>query len=243
MAGPFLPASPAAALCPAAELPVLLAAAAPRLHIALAEDAGTHQWQLTLRWPREALLAARKPMLDSTACATPQLRAEACHQALQDELAYRGAVLDAALAPAVRSLQRQPAPPGPEAEAEAALHYLLLIPRDGEAAIEAVLQALPLALSRGAMADLHGPMPPVHFHAWQVAEADEQALRTAWSLLGLPEKVDLQALRRRWHSQRAEPAPSRLAPALAAAELDASDLAALLPRARRRLIPCGGHAA
>ena len=40
LAGPLLPADPAAALCPAAELPLLLETAEPRLRLALAEQAG-----------------------------------------------------------------------------------------------------------------------------------------------------------------------------------------------------------
>ncbi|WP_160000708.1 GvpL/GvpF family gas vesicle protein [Roseomonas sp. 18066] len=236
LAGPFLPASPAAALCPAAELPALLAAAAPRLQIALAEDAGTHQWQLTLRWPRERLMALRHAMIAHAtedaagdgALPGPAGLAAAEEAALRDELAYRAAVLEAALAPAVRRLQRQGAEP-------LALRYLLLVPRDGEAAIEAVLRGLAPAIARGAMADLQGPMPPVHFHAWQVAEAEEQALRAAWALLGLPERVELAALRRCGRPAPPPPVPDRGLAAL----FPGAELETLLPRARRRLIPCG----
>ncbi|WP_131829821.1 GvpL/GvpF family gas vesicle protein, partial [Teichococcus deserti] len=230
LAGPFLPASPAAALCPAAELPALLAAAAPRLQIALAEDAGTHQWQLTLRWPREQLMALRHAMISDgrggqDVLPTAAQRAAAEEDALKEELACRGTVLEAALAPAIRRLQREPAEPQ-------ALRYLLLIPRDGEAAIEAVLRGLAPEIARGAVADLQGPMPPVHFHAWQVAEAEEQALRAAWALLGLPERVELAALRR---CGRAAPPPA-LPDRGIAALFPGAELETLLPRARRRLV-------
>jgi hypothetical protein len=226
LAGPFLPASPAAALCPAAELPALLAAAAPRLRLALAEDAGLHQWQLTLRWPRETLMAQRRPVMTAEQTETA---------ALAEELAYRGAVLDGALAPAVRRLQREAAGP-------LALRYLLLIPRDAGAAVEAVLRDLPAAIARGVQADLQGPLPPLQFHAWQVAEAEEQALRAAWSLLGLPPQVDLGVLHRGGRVARPETPAGTPGPRLAGL-FSGDDLASLLPRARRRLIPCGGHAA
>ncbi|MCQ4161677.1 J domain-containing protein [Roseomonas sp. GC11] len=256
MAGPFLPASPAAALCPAAELPALLAAAAPRLRLALEEDAGTHQWQLALRWPAEALLALRREMIAAELAAlgaAPEAEASAMAAALAaalaEELAYRAAAIEAALKPALRSLRREPA--GQEGE----LRFLLLVPRGGEAAIEDVLHALPQELSRGAVAELQGPMPPVNFHAWEVAEAEEQALRAAWALLGLPERVDAEALRRRWRDRATDLHPDAggvgdggqmaqmqgayrlLAPLFAGAQ--ESDLATLLPRARRRLVPSG----
>ena len=233
LAGPFLPASPAAALCPAAELPALLATAAPRLHIALAEDAGTHQWRLVLQWPGEHLLALRRAMsahlLDGAADPlAPAPPAEADEAVLADELAYRGAVLEAALAPAVRRLQREPGD-------ARTLRYLLLIPRDGEAAIEAALRGLGPEITAGAVADLQGPMPPVHFHAWEVAEAEESALRAAWALLGLPERVALAAQRRGGPAGPPLPASARGLAAL----FPGTELEMLLPRARRRLIPCG----
>lgn len=255
---PFLPANPAAALCPAAELPELLEAAADGLGAALERDGATHQWQVTLRWPVEHWLVSHRPRL-MAAQASGELRdstalAAAIAQAMVDEAAQRAARLEAALAPAVLRLARLPA------GAETELSFVLLVPRAREEIIEQALQALPADLSAGGSAELRGPMPPVNFAAWQVAEAEEPALRAAWALLGLPERVDAEVLRLRWRDRAANLHPDRtLAPGdggamaemrgayrLLAPLLDAgkdTDLTALLPRARRRLVPCGEVAA
>lgn len=215
LAGPFLPAAPAAALCPAAELPALLEIAAPRLRLALAEHAGTHQWSLTLRWPEAALQAAPG--------------------GAGAELARRARRVEAALRPALLRVRR-------EAEtAPATLRYLLLVPRGQEAAIETALLGLPPETGRGAVADLHGPMPPLGFHAWQVAEAEAGALRAAWALLGPPEGVEVSALRpRHGLALPATPAQGRLAPLFR--EAGPVELARLLPLSRRRLVPCDAPA-
>lgn len=200
LAGPLLPADPAAALCPAAELPLLLETAEPRLRLALAEQAGTHQWSLLLHWP------------EARPAAGPEL----------ERRAHR---VEEVLRPALLRLRR-------EAASAAMLRYRLLVPRGQEAAIEAALFGLPPDVARGAVADLQGPMPPLGFHAWRVAEAEAGAMRAAWALLGAPEGVALAARR-----PRAVPAPQgRLAPLFR--EAGAVELARLLPLSRRRLEPC-----
>ena len=59
-AGPLLPADPAAPPIKRGELPRLVGAAARRLLPALARDGAKQQWEITMRWPPEVVLAPHR---------------------------------------------------------------------------------------------------------------------------------------------------------------------------------------
>ncbi|WP_419897212.1 GvpL/GvpF family gas vesicle protein [Roseomonas sp. USHLN139] len=245
--GPFLPADPAAALLPTTAWAPVLEASATALAAALARDGASQEWQLTLGWPPAQLLAPHRAALQPWQGAAPAALAAEIGRLVAAEMAARIAAVEAALAGVTRQWRRQPAATPHEAS------FLLLIERDGMAGLEAALQGLPPALAEAASADLRGPMPPVHFAAWRVAECRPDALRQAWSLLGLGEGADAASLRRSWRRRAAalHPDASRAAAdgAAMASARDAyrllapllreagTDLPGLLRQAGPRLVP------
>ncbi len=248
VAGPFLPADPGAARLPAAELPGLLAAAAPLLEEALATKGARHQWDVVIRWNAEAVVARHRAELQGLAGAA---LARAIRATLVGEREMRAAALRAALRGAVLAIA-EPLP----VEEDAATGLTVLVPAGGEAAIEAALGTLPEEASRDAAADLRGPLPPLGFAALRLAEVPAGAVERAWSLLGLPEAapeaLPASDLTRHWrgiaaklHPDRAGAAadPARFAEAHEAYRLLRSlageaplDRVLLAARARRRLV-------
>ncbi|WBV43497.1 GvpL/GvpF family gas vesicle protein [Pseudoroseomonas cervicalis] len=243
--GPFLPADPAAALLPATAWTSVLAESAAGLAAALARDGALQEWQLTLGWPPAQLLAPHRDALRPWQGTTPAALAAEIGRLVAAEMAPRVAAVEAALAGTTRQWRRQPAAAPHEAG------FLLLIGRDGMAALEAALQGLPADLAEAASADLRGPMPPVHFAAWRVAECRPDALRQAWSLLGLGEGADAASLRRSWRRRAAALHPDAGQAADGAAMAGAreayrllapllrgtTDLPGLLRQAGPRLVP------
>lgn len=238
-AAPFLPANPSAALCAAAELPTLLSSSALELSEALARDGATHQWQMTLRWPVDHWLSAHRARLSDGSLRDGTALARAIANAMAETAAERALRVEAVLAPIVLRVARVPA-------GETELSFALLVPRGREEIIERGLQLLPQDLSRGGSAELRGPMPPVHFAAWQVAEAEGPALRAVWALRGMPRQIEAEALVQR----RLRCAAGRAAEEKAKRQRigegeepecpapgDSPDLQALLSRACRRLVP------
>jgi len=203
--GPFLPADPAAAACPARDLPALLAAAAPALEAALAREGRRHQWEVTLRWPPDAVLAGRREAIRARAASdAPRDIADAVAALLAEARAERAAALRAALRPLVVALS-----PDDVSAGEGETGLTALVPAGGEAAIEAGLGALPAALTQHMSCDLKGPLPPLSFSAFRVEEGQAGTLRGAWRLLGLPARADAGALARRWREVAAALHPDR----------------------------------
>jgi hypothetical protein len=246
--GPFLPADPAAAQCPAGEFAALIEAAAPALGAALAREGGRHQWQVTLRWAPEDILAVRRDAVRRLAASErPKDVADAVAAILAEARAERAAALRAALLPLVAALSPEDVSGG---EGETSL--TILVPAGGEAAIEAGLGAMPPALTQGMSCDLTGPLPPLSFSAFRVVEEEAGRLDGAWRLLGLPARADGRTLARRWREVAGALHPDRAggnAPGFAAASeahrllrgalpADGQDLALqdLATRAGRRII-------
>lgn len=241
--GPFLPCDPSAARCAGErEFAALLDGARDALGAALAEHGARHQWEVALRWRAEDALAARRGEIEALApTREPALLAEAVAAALRNARAERAAALRAALAPNVLALS-----PDDLSAGEAETGLVALVPANGEAAIEAALGALPEALTRGASCDLRGPLPPLSFAAFRVAETNRAALERAWETLGLPDEADGETLARHWRGAAARWHPDRGGGGDEAALRAAGEAHRLLRavvgaggRASRRALPAG----
>jgi hypothetical protein len=183
IAGPFLPAAPNTVVA-VSDLAAIVEAKAADLRAALDDVGRLHQWDVTLRWQAETVLAAQRDGIAAEAA-----RAGGDHRALASAVAAalasarreRLEALRAAIGGFARAvLERASAP-----ETEAGL--TVLVERSGDGAIEAALGRLPPAIQAGASADLRGPMPPVSFAAASVQRITAHEIADAWRLLGLPE--------------------------------------------------------
>lgn len=247
-AGPFLPADPAAPGVPLGELSGLITAAAPRLLPALARDGAKQQWDITLRWPAEAVLAPHRAALVGTAPAGPPAVAALVAGLLRQERDTRLDALRRVLTPCVLALAEGHA-------GDADITVTALVPSGGEAAIEAALGRLPDTASAHAEADLRGPMPPVTFAACTLTDISAGQIAAAWHTLELNGATDAAALRQSWHRRAAALHPDHTGHAADAARLEAArkayrllvpllaeeaeprGLPDLLPLAGRRLVP------
>lgn len=246
-AGPFLPADPAAPAVRRDELPRLVAAVAPRLLAAVMRDGSKQQWDITIGWPAEAVLAPHRAALAAAAAegqaAVVALVGRLLRQVRDDRLA----ALRGALSPVVLAL-------GEGQAADTEIMLTALVPAGGEAAIEAALGRLPDATSAHATANLRGPLPPVSFAACTLAEVTGAEIAAAWRTLDLDGTIDAAGLRRSWRRRAAAVHPDHTGDAADAATLDAarkayrlllplldeagpSALSALLALAGRRLVP------
>lgn len=246
-AGPFLPADPAAPAVKLGELSGLVTAAAPRLLGALLRDGTKQQWDITIRWPAETVLAPSRDALVSTAPAGRPAVAALVAGLLRRERDARLDALRRVLAPCVLALAE-----GQAGDTEITL--TVLVPAGGDADIEAALARLPDAVSADAEADLRGPMPPVSFAACRLAEVSAHDISAAWHMLELNGATDATTLRQSWHRRAAALHPDHTGHAADAARLDAArkayrllvplldeagprGLPDLLPLAGRRLVP------
>lgn len=189
LAGPFLPADPSAACCPAAALDGALAAAWPAAAAALARCGGWRQWDLALRWTPESALARHRDALAGVA--GREALAAAVAATLARDRAERAQALADALRPAVLAMT-----PASGGETEVAL--TVLAPPGDESGIEAALGRLPERHGDGASLDMRGPMPPLSFAAARLLRVDAAQLGQAWRLLHLPERADAALMRRHW---------------------------------------------
>jgi len=203
--GPFLPADPAHNRCPATDIERRLEAAADDITHALAGPGRHHQWDIVLRWPAEAVVAARREEIASHAIAGGggrQALAEAVQAALARDRNTREAGLRASLAGI--ALATLPAGAG-----QTETGITVLLPAGAEAQLERVLQALPQEVSDLAEADLRGPLPPISFASVRIDDAAPGELLAAWRALELPEEVDCAALRKHWRTTAARLHPDR----------------------------------
>ena len=202
MNGPFLAADPARAVCPAADLPRLLNDAAPPIAAALREYGAIHQWDVVLRWQPEPVVAARRDEIAAslTDGGGAEALAAAVQAALARECSLRGAAL-AACVSRVAVATREGAGGATE------VSVTVLLGRGHEALLEHALGSLPDPITRGAEADLRGPLPPVSFAALRLDSTAPADLGAAWAALALPAEVDAAGLRRHWRQ-----AASRLHP-------------------------------
>jgi hypothetical protein len=188
----FLPADPAQCRCPEADIATLLADAMAPVGAALAGAGACHQWDVVLRWQAEAVVAAHRTRIAATAAPGPAGLAASIQSVLAQDRAMREAALRAALAPVTLALAATGA-----SETETGLTCLL--PAGAEAALEQALAHLPPDVTDGASADLRGPLPPLSFAAVRVACTSAGELAQAWRALALPDWIDADGLRRRWH--------------------------------------------
>jgi hypothetical protein len=192
--GAFLPADPSRNLCARARLPGLLAEAAAPIAAALAVLGGHHQWDVVLRWLAEPVLEARRDEIRVAAAGQGRSGlAEAVGAALGRERALREAALQAVLSRVARAVK-------PAGAGVTETGFTVLLPAAGEAALETALGELGPEISAGASADLRGPLPPISFAAVRVESAAPKEVAEAWRMLGLPERVDAESLRRHWHA-------------------------------------------
>jgi hypothetical protein len=214
----FLPADPAGPPCSAKALPGMLADAGPQVAASLAREGGRHQWEVTIRWPAEPVLARRRDEIAQAAAEAGGSKAglaRAVATALQAEQAFRSEALRQALASHVIAL----ASPG-RAASEIETTVTVLVPRHGETAIEAAFAALPAAATLDASADLKGPLPPFSFATCTIASADPDDLARAWAQLALPAQADAGDLNRRWRAAAFEVHPDRAQPAADGAPIE-----------------------
>jgi hypothetical protein len=192
--GAFLPADPSRNLCARAKLPVLLADAAAQIAAALKVLGGHHQWDVILRWLAEPVLEARRGEIQLEAAGQGRSGlAEAVGAALGRERALREAALQAALSRVARAVK-------PAGAGVTETGFTVLLPAAQESALETALGALGPEISEGASADLRGPLPPISFAAVRVESAAPKEVAQAWQMLGLPDQVDGESLRRHWHA-------------------------------------------
>jgi hypothetical protein len=222
LAGPFLPMNPAAACCPEAAVPPMLAAAWEALAVALARHGTCHQWDIALRWPPQTVVArCRAEIAEAAAGGGPAALADAVAAALRADRGRREAALVMALAPVVLAFA-----PGGAAAAEAELAVTILVEAGpaahagavgGVAAVEAALEALPAEHVADAVVDLRGPLPPLSFASVRLAETDAEAVEQAWWRLDLPHgdhgpRIDAAALHRQWRNRAAAVHPDSQRP-------------------------------
>lgn len=219
-AGPFLPMDPAAACCPSASVPRLLASGWDALSVALACHGARQQWDIVLRWTPEDVVARHRDEIAPAAALGQQALADAVGVALRSERVRRESALLAALAPAVLDFAS-----GGAACAETQVMVTVLVASGCEAAVEAALDGMAAQDVEGASIDMRGPLPPLSFFPVRVAAVDAQAVTGAWATLGLEDAVDLAGLHRQWRLHAAAVHPDRQ-PALAgeAANVAVSDL-------------------
>jgi hypothetical protein len=203
---PFLPADPASACCPEMQLRSLIDETWPALAQALTIYGARHQWDLAVRWTPETVLTTQRATLADIAARgdAPQL-ASAVATVLRQSRERREHLLSAALSEAALGLMSASA-----AVTETELMWTVLLPRQGEGAIEAALMAIPSHEVSGVEVDLKGPMPPVSFHAVRVILAEQADIARSWRLLELPERVDTDALHRQWRALAALSHPDRV---------------------------------
>jgi hypothetical protein len=203
--GAFLPADPAHSRCRAADVQKLLIAASPAIGEALQGPGTCHQWDVLLRWPAEAVVAARRNEIAADAAGGGGGRealAASVSAALARERVLREGALQAALAGV--SLAIQPAGAG-----QTEIGMTVLLPRCGEAALETALHSLDQRITENAQADVRGPLPPISFAAVRINAAAPADVAAAWKTLALPERVDATTLRQHWRSVAARLHPDR----------------------------------
>ena len=153
-----------------------------------------------MRWPSTALLSP--PRRDRVR----RYLAEAVAAALQAERDSREAALLAALRPAVLGFAKAGA-----ARAETAISVTVLASAEGEAAVEAALDALAPEHLEAATIDMRGPLPPLSFTAVRLVTVPEHDVFSAWQTLSLPDRIDLATLHRQWRLRAAAVHPDRQA--------------------------------
>jgi hypothetical protein len=214
-AGPFLPMDPSAACCPAGAVTRLLAGAHERLAASLAQLGSRHQWDIVLRWSGESVVAQLR---DDIAAAAgnrgPEALAEAVAAALRAERMRREAALLAVLTPAMLAT-------APAAGSETEIGITVLIPANGEAAIESALQRLDGKMFAGASLDMRGPLPPLSFSPVRLALSKASDISAAWRRLDLGDRIDRAGVHRIWRQRAAAAHPDRQS---AAAPNDVAEL-------------------
>lgn len=232
-AGPFLPADPAAPPIKRGELPRLVGAAARRLLPALARDGAKQQWEITMRWPPEVVLAPHRAALATAAVTGTAAVVDLVGRLLRQDRDDRLAALRGVLSPRVVALTE-----GQATDTEISL--TLLVQAGGEAAIEAALDRLPPAVTAHAAADLRGPLPPVSFAACALVEVPVGEITAAWHRLELNGTIDAAGLRRIWRSRASAVHPDHTGNAADAVVLDAARTAyRLLAPLIDEAGPCG----
>jgi hypothetical protein len=188
LAGPILPADPVCAISPEPELAALLADQEQELAVSVATAGRKRQWDITIAWPPESVLAPHRQALAAHAGSRETLAA-AIAETLTLARERRVTELRTALAPV--ALDHLSLAPG-----ECAAGLTILTEPDQDAAITAALGTLPDA---GPLtADMRGPMPPVSFTPIRLAAADPASIATAWHGLALPDRADRESLSRAW---------------------------------------------
>jgi hypothetical protein len=230
--GPFLAFDPAAADCAAADLPRLVAASADALADALHRDGSRQQWDIILRWSPEAVLAPQRETL--AALAGRDQLAEGIAAVLREARACRMAALRTALTTQGIALAADP-----PTEGDTEIGVTALVPRDGEALIEAAFALMPPEATMGASADLRGPLPPISFAPLRVTALEAAAVDAAWRALDLPEQLDAADLTRRWREIAVRLHPDQAGAAADPARLDAAGQAYRLLRGIARDLPDG----
>jgi hypothetical protein len=204
--GDFLPADPAHARCATGDVEILLAQSAPALKAALSGPGTLRQWDLTLRWPAEKVIAARREEIAAAAAGGGRA---ALAQAVAGALVHERARRDAALRQGVAGVAQAMAASG-AGDTETGL--TVLVAANGEAALEAALQALPDDIAADAEIDMRGPLPPLSFAAVRIDRAAAKDVAQAWRRLELPEQVNATVLQRHWRDTAFRLHPDRGAP-------------------------------
>jgi hypothetical protein len=225
LAGPFLPAAPNTAM-PGVGIAAMVGACAGEILSALDGVGRLQQWDVTLRWQAEAVLAASRERIAAQAVAAGSGRlalADAVGAVLNEARLERLSALRSVIGGFAHDVLDRPH----ASEGEAGV--TVLVDRSGDGLIEAALGRLAPAIQRGASADLRGPMPPVSFAAVTVLPITAREITDAWYRLGLPSDgtaIDGDGLARAWrrtaatiHPDIAGPGAPDLTDAKAAAGL------------------------
>ena len=201
----FLPADPAHACCEIKSVPGLIDHASTSIRKALASHGSKTQWDVILRWRGETVVAARREEIATAAIAAGGGRvvlAEAVAAALAHERDRR----DLALRQVISQVALAMVPAGSD---QTEVGITVLMPANGEAALESALGTLPNDIANDSSIDLRGPLPPLSFATVRIDRAPAADLAAAWQVLALPDEVDSTALRRHWRDCAARLHPDR----------------------------------
>jgi hypothetical protein len=204
IAGPFLPMDPSAACCPTDAVPALLDPAWANLRQSLRRGGTGHQWDISLAWSPETAVARNRSMIAPEASLGPDALSAAVRIALRTECLGRKAELLTVLRPVLLSVMDDGANSRADA-GETRVTVTVLIERGRECEIEERLGAF----GDDVAIEMRGPMPPVSFFSVRLVNADALEITNAWTLLDLPERVDLSALHQQWRVRAAAAHPDR----------------------------------
>lgn len=191
--GDVLPAAGGAVLADARAVRRFVAGNAAALTARLARHRGQMQYQIVVRWdPANALARFRDDpvMAPVRAAAGDRAKLGPALQTAGEALRTReGAVMAEALVQVSQDIVRLPL-----ADPNMVLNACVLVARDGDAAVEAALEALDARWNGGLSIKMLGPLPPAAFASVAVETVSHDQAKGARTALGVDVGADADAV-------------------------------------------------